>query len=105
MLSKFLQSQCALAAVDIHEIPEVDEDGQANGNEGEEADVFDGDDAAEGDASDQKPLPPFPTKWNVSKLIEFNVGVNRCSHEKDQRGIEKNEASLTNMGVIEQKKT
>lgn len=102
VLSKFNQGQRSLTAVDVHKIPQINQDRDTDGEEGEYTDVFDGDDTAQTDACQKEPLPPFPTKGLVSLLVEADVAEHRERHEEDERGIEEDQASLTNVGVIEE---
>lgn len=46
MLAKLWKAQGPLAAIDIREVPQINQDGDANGEEGEGTDVFSRDDAA-----------------------------------------------------------
>lgn len=105
VLSKFRQRQCALAAIDIHKIPEVNHDRNTNREESEHTHVFDGDDTTQADTSQEKPLPPLTAERSMSELVEANVGKNREGHEENERSIEENQARLANMCVVEQHKT
>jgi len=102
VLAKFEQSQRTLAPVDVHEIPQVNQDGDSDGEEGKDADVFDRDDTAQTDAGQEQPLPPCVSEGDVALLIEANVAEDREGHEEDERSIEEDEAGLADVGIVEQ---
>ena len=51
VLAKLRKRQSALPTLDVHEIPQVNRNRNSDRKEGEDSDVFDGDDAAQVDAS------------------------------------------------------
>jgi hypothetical protein len=105
VLAELGKRQRTLAAVDVHEVPEVDHDRYTDGEEGKDTDVFDGDDAAQADTRQEEPLPPFPTECSVTLLVKANVGEHRERHEEDERSVEKDQARLANVGVVEEHET
>ena len=66
VLAKLGQCQSATRTLDVQEIPQVNAYGRADGDEGEEADILGGDIARQGEASQDKPLPPLPGERLVS---------------------------------------
>lgn len=101
MLAEFRQSQGALAAFHVHEIPQVNCDWHTNGEEGEETDVFDGNDTAEVDTRQEQPLPPLAAEWLMAELVEANVREHGQCHEEDERSVEEDQTGLANVGVVE----
>lgn len=73
-------AQRSLLAVDIQEVPQVNEDCRADGHESKETNVFGGDDTAHAEAGQEKPLPPLPAEWLVTQLVETDVAQNTECH-------------------------
>ena len=105
MFAKLGQSQGSLSSVDIHQVPKVNHDRYTNREESEDTNVLDGDDAAQRHTRQQEPLPPFPSKRNVSLFVEANVRKHRERHEENERSIEEDQTRLTNVGVVKKHKT
>lgn len=102
VFSKCDQIQCASFSVDIEQIPQIDADSAANGNEDEETNIFRGHDTAHVETSQQQPLPPLATKGLMSLLVELDVAQQAQCHEEDEGRVEEDKSSLTNVRVIEQ---
>lgn len=105
VLSKLWKTQSTLATVDIGQIPQVNEDGNTDRKEGEGTNVFCRDNAAQGHARQEQPLPPLSAEGIMAKLVEANVGEHGKGHEEDQGRIEEDQASLADVGVIEEHET
>lgn len=104
VLAELGQTESALSTVDVEKRPEVNGDGDADGEEGEGTDVLCRDDAAEADTSQEQPLPPLAAEGDVAELVEADVAPDGQSHEENEGGVEKNESCLANMGVVEEHK-
>lgn len=102
VLAKSRDAQRALLAVDVEQVPEVDDDRHTDREEGEGTDVLGANNAGHADTSQKKPLPPLPTKRRMTELVETDVAQNAQGHEENQSGIEQDEASLTNVRVVKE---
>jgi hypothetical protein len=102
VLAELGQTEGALSAVDVEKRPEVNGDGDTDGEEGEGPDVLGRDDTAEADTGQEKPLPPLAAEGGVTELVEADVTPDRESHEQDERGVEENESGLANVGIVEE---
>ena len=102
MFTKYDQVQRASFSVDIEQIPQIDADSAADGNEDEQTDVFCGHDTAHVETSQQQPLPPLATKRLVSLLVELDVAQQAQCHKEDQGRIEEDKSSLADVRVIEE---
>jgi len=100
VLSKGEEIQGTAFALDVKEIPEVDQNGTSNGEERECSNVLGGDDTAHAEASQQQPLPPFASEWIMSLLVELDIGEDTEGHEEDEGGVEQDESCLANMRVV-----
>lgn len=101
VFSKGRDAQRTLLAVDVEQVPEVDDDGYTDGEEGEGADILGANNARHADTSQEEPLPPLAAKGIVSQLVESNVAQNAQSHEEHQCRIQQDETSLSNVRVVE----
>ena len=101
VLAEVDKRQSSLATVDIEQVPKVNGDCSPNGEESKQADIFGGDDAAEGESGNEEPLPPLAAEWNMAKLVELDVGEQRTGHGEYQGSIKENEASLSNVRIVE----
>ena len=104
MLAKLGEAEGSLGSLNIQQVPKVDDDGGANGDEGEKAHVLGRDVAGQGKASQDEPLPPLPAERLMAKLVEFDVEEQTAGHGQDEGRIEQDEAGLANMGVVEEHK-
>lgn len=102
VFAKCRQVQGTSFSVDVEKSPQVDGDRIADGQEHEETDILGGNDTTHIEAGQQEPFPPFSAKRLMSKLVEFNVAEHTEGHEEDQRGVEKDESSLTDMRIVKQ---
>jgi hypothetical protein len=105
VLAELGQTESALSAVDVEQRPEVNGDGNTNGEEGEGTDVLGRDDTAEADTGQEEPLPPLAAEGGMAELVEADITPDRESHEQDERGIEENESGLANVGIVEEDET
>ena len=101
VLAEVDKRQSALTAIDVKQVPEVNSDRGSNSEEGEESNVFGRNDAAEGEAGNEEPLPPLAAEWDMTKLVELNVGEQRARHSKDQCCVKENQTSLSNVSIVE----
>ena len=62
VLAKFRQTQGTPFAVDVQQVPQVDQDWHANREEGEGSHVLGADNAAHADTTQEQPLPPLSAK-------------------------------------------
>ena len=99
------KSQGASRPLDVQQVPQINDDGRADGDECEQADVLDRDVAREGEAGKDKPLPPLPGKRLVAQLVEPDVAEQTAGHGEDEGGIEQNQASLADVSIVEENKT
>lgn len=102
VLAEFGQTEGALSAVDVEKRPEVNGDGDTDGEEGEGTNVLGRDDTAEADTGQEQPLPPLAAKGGMAELVEADVAEHRKSHEEDQRGVEQDQSGLANVCIVEQ---
>jgi hypothetical protein len=102
VLSELGQTQRAAGPLNVEEIPEINDDGRANGDEGEEADVLGRDVAGEGKAGEDQPLPPLAAKGLVAQLVELDVAQEAASHGENKRGIQQDQASLANVRIVQE---
>lgn len=86
----------------IEEVPKVNSNWYANGEEREYSHVLGGNDAAQRDACQEEPLPPLAAERDMSKLVESDVAQNAKSHGKNQDRVKQNKPCLTNVRVIEE---
>lgn len=101
MFAKFRQGQGTFAAVHIKKIPEIDHNGAADGGKSEGSDVFGGYHTTKRYAAQQKPFPPLATERLVPEVVELHIAENAKRHEKDKTSIQQNQATFTDMRVIE----
>lgn len=73
VLAELGQSKGALSAVDVEKRPEINGNGDTDGEEGESTDVLGRNDAAEADTGQEQPLPPLAAEGNVTELVEADV--------------------------------
>lgn len=102
MSSEIRKRESTLLAIDVKEIPKVEHDWYADGEEGEGSNILGGNDTAEGDTSQEQPLPPLPAECDVSMLVESDVAVDTESHSKYQCRIEEDESSLSNVSIVKE---
>ena len=105
VLAELGQTESALSAVDVEKRPEINGDGNTDGEEGEGTDVLCRDDAAEADTGQEQPLPPLAAEGDMAKLVEADVAPDGEGHEENEGGIEEDESGLANVGVVEEHKT
>lgn len=105
VLAKFDEIDRTLGSVDVEKVPEVNDDGGADGDEGESTDVLGGHVTGQGKACEDEPLPPLPREGLVSELVELNIEEQAASHGENQGGIQENEAGLANVGVVKEDQT
>lgn len=97
VFAELLERQAFLV---IEEIPQIDRDSGANGDERKYTNVLGGYDAGHGDTSKEQPLPPFTPERNVAELVEADVAEKGASHGKYEGRIEENKTGLADVGVI-----
>ena len=102
MLAKVGQAQSTTGPLDVQQIPQIDNNSAANGDEGEEAHILGRDVAREGNASQDQPLPPLPRESLVPQLVEFNVGKQTAGHGENESRVEEDQTSLPNVGIIQE---
>lgn len=102
MLSEIGQGQGALPPVDVEQIPQINSYRNTDGEEGEGANVFGRDDAAQADTSQEQPLPPLAAERVMAKLVEANVAEDRESHEQNKGCIEQDQSRLANVRIVEE---
>jgi hypothetical protein len=102
VLSKFGNGQRTLLAVDIEQVPEIDDDRHADGEEGEGANILGTDNTRHANAGQQKPFPPLSTERRMPELVESNVAKHTQCHEEDQSGIQQDKTCLSDVRVIEE---
>lgn len=95
------QAQSATGTLDVQKLPEIDDDGGADGDKGKGTDVLGGHVAGEGKAGKDEPLPPLAAKGLVALLVKLDVAQQAAGHGEDESGIEEDEAGLADVGVVE----
>jgi hypothetical protein len=105
VLGELLHANSTAGSVDVKEIPEVDNNSRANGDEGKDTDILNRDIARKSESGKNKPLPPLSGERLVSKLIPLDVEEKTAGHGKNQSSIQEDKSGLANVGVIEKDKT
>lgn len=89
-----------VGSLDIHQLPEIPNDGGSNRAESQESDHLAAERAGEEESGEEEPLPPFGREGSVSELVELDVGEERHGHEEDQSSVEEDESSFGDVEVI-----
>lgn len=89
-----------VTSLDIHDPPQVPDDGRTNGHEGEQADHLAPQSARERGTRRKEPEPPLRGEFAVSLLVEFDIGEQRQRHEQDQSAVKEDQSSLGDMSVV-----
>lgn len=98
--SKLRKADGASRALDVQQIPEINDNRGTNGDEGEGTDILGGHVARQGKAGQDEPFPPLATERLVAKLVKLDVEEQTACHSQDQSSIKKNQSSLANVGVV-----
>lgn len=105
VLAELLQTNSTAGSVDVEKIPEVDNDGTANGNESKDTNVLDRDIARKSETGKDKPLPPLAGEGLMSKLVPLDVEKKTASHGENESSIQEDKSGLSNMGIVKKEKT
>lgn len=105
VLDEQAHRKSATRPLDIQEIPQVDDDGGADGDKGESADILGGDVAGQRKTGENKPLPPLAREGLVPQLVEPNIEQQAARHGEDEGGIEKDQSRLAYVGIVEEDET
>lgn len=73
VLSPMGHAESSRWAVDIQQVPQVNQNRSTNGDKCENTDILRRDNAAETNARQEQPLPPFTAKGFMTQLVEANV--------------------------------
>jgi hypothetical protein len=87
VLGKFLQADGTTRSVNVKEVPEVNNNGRANGNEGKYTNVLDRDIARQSKSGKDEPLPPLSGERLMSELVPLDVEEETAGHGEDQSSI------------------
>jgi len=87
VLAELGKSESTLGAVDVQEVPEINANRRADGDEGEQTNILGGDVAGEGEASQDQPLPPLPREGLVAQLVELDVAEQAARHGEDEGSV------------------
>ena len=104
VLAELLQADSTTGSVDVEEVPEIDDNGRANGNESKDTDVLDRDIARKSESGKDKPLPPLAGEGLMSKLVPLDVEEKTAGHGKDESSIQEDKSGLSNVGIVEEQK-
>lgn len=85
---------------DVHELPEIVDDGGADRAKREEADHLAPERAGEEGAGEDEPRPPRLGEGAVAELVELDVGENGERHEEDEGSVEEDQARLGDVEVV-----
>lgn len=102
VLGELAQAQRAVLALDVQQVPEVDDDGRADAGKGKDADVLCRDVAREREARQDQPLPPLTAERGVPQLVEADVAEQRAGHGEDERGVQQDQPRLADVRVVQQ---
>lgn len=105
VLSEVGEAESATRTLNIQQFPEVDDDGRSDGDKCEQTNVLGGDIAGQSEASEDQPLPPLAAEGFMAALVELDVEQQATSHSENQGGIQKNQAGLSNVCVVEENET
>jgi hypothetical protein len=102
VLSEFRNGQRTLLAVDVEQIPEIDDYRHTNREEGEGANILRADNTRHANAGQQKPFPPLSTERRMSELVESDVAKHTQCHEENQSGIQQDKTCLSDVRVVKE---
>lgn len=97
VLGKLLHGQ-SIAVVE--QVPEINRNSSSDSHKGKDTDVFSGDGARKRKTGKEEPLPPFTRERSFAELGESDVTEEGAGHGKDQGGIEEDQASLADVGIV-----
>ena len=97
MLDKHAHGQ---TASDIQQIPQIQDDGTANGSKCEHTDHLARNRACQTHTCQGEPCPPGRLEGAVALRIEPDVAVQAAQHEQHERRIQENQARLQDVAVV-----
>jgi hypothetical protein len=105
VLAELLQADSTTGSIDVEEVPEINDNGRANGNESKDTDILDRDIARKSESGKDKPLPPLAGEGLMSKLVPLDVEEKTAGHGKDEGRIQEDKSGLSNVGIVEEQET